>query len=203
MTARLAADAVAADNTRYSVVDIPVDVPVLLVDGDPAAPDARRLADVFAPGGNVRTGVSPRIETPRYLTVHPLAAYRAVYLLNADRLDRSAVAALEAYVTAGGGLAVFLGDRSTARFVNDDLYRQGQGLFPLPLAGPAELAVDRLQLAPDLQISEHPIFRLITGQHNSDVATVNVDRYFAAPKGWRPPANRPSACWPACATEPR
>ena len=34
----------AADNFRYAVVDLPADVPVLLVDGDPAAADARYLS---------------------------------------------------------------------------------------------------------------------------------------------------------------
>jgi len=188
VTARIEADAVAADNVRYSVVDLPVDVPVLLIDGDPSAVDARRLADVFSPGGTVRTGVNARIETPRYLSLHPLNRYHAIYMLNVDRLDHSAVSALEAYVSSGGGLGMFLGPRTAARFLNEELYKDGKGLFPLPVVGPTELAIDRLQPAPDVEVTEHPLFRLITGQRNSDISTVNVERYFAVPRNWAPPA---------------
>ena len=37
---------------------------------------------------------------------------------------------LEKYVRAGGGLGFFVGELTRARFVNEQLYRDGQGLFP-------------------------------------------------------------------------
>ncbi len=186
ITARLETDAVAADNARYSVVDFPDEVPVLLIDGDPEALDARYLSAALAPGAPVRTGIRPRIENPRYLSLHGLDPFRAVYLLNVDRLDPSAVEALESYVGAGGGVAVFLGERCRSRFINDRLYRDGQGFFPLPVAGQAELPVDRLQNAPDLKVGRHPIFRIFAGQRNSFIRTVMVERYFSVPDGWEP-----------------
>jgi hypothetical protein len=189
VTARLASDAVLADNTRYAVVDIPADVPVLLIDADPQARDAQFVAAALAPGRSVRTGITPRIETPRFLASHALAPFEAVYLLGIDRLDESAVKALETYVSAGGGLAVFAGPRSTARFMNDVLYRQGEGLLPLPVAGPAELLVDRLQQSPDVEVTDQPLFRLFAGQRNNLISYLRVDRYLAATKQWTPPAN--------------
>ena len=47
-----------------AVVDLPAGVPVLLIDGDPAARDATYLGAALAPGGQVRTGIQPRIEKP-------------------------------------------------------------------------------------------------------------------------------------------
>jgi len=88
-----------------------------------------------------------------------------------------------------GGLGVFLGERCGAKFINEELYRNGQGLFPLPLAGPAQLLVDRLEPAPDLEVTDHPVFRVLAGQRNSFVATVMIERYFAAAKNWTPPAD--------------
>ena len=117
----------------------------------------------MAPGGPVRTGISPRIETPRYLSLNPLDGFQVIYLANVERLDESAVEALERYVKAGGGLAVFLGPRCRATFVNEELYRDGKGLFPLPLSDPAELLVDRLEKTPDLEVTDHPIFRVFAG----------------------------------------
>ena len=46
------------------MLEVAAKLPVLLVDGDPAGRDARYLSDVFAPGGSVTTGTSPKIETP-------------------------------------------------------------------------------------------------------------------------------------------
>ncbi len=73
-----------------------------------------------------------------------------------------------------------------AKFFNEQLYRDGEGLFPLPLAGPAELIVDRLEKSPDLEVSDHPIFSVFAGERNSFLSTVVVSRYFAAQKDWLP-----------------
>jgi len=67
--------------------------------------------------------------------------------------------------------------------------RDGAGLFPLPLAGPTELLVDRLDKAPDLEVTDHPIFSVFAGERNSFISTVLVERYFAARKGWTPPTD--------------
>ena len=189
ITARLEADPVACDGFRFSVVDFPVDLPVLLIDGGSDALDARYLAAALAPGGPVTTGINPRIEKPRYLSMNPLDEFRAIYLLNIDRLDTSAIEALERYVTAGGGVGLFLGEQCRSQFFNDELYRDGKGLFPLPLTGPAELLVDRLQKAPDLEVGRHPIFSVFAGKRNSFLSMVIVHRYFAVPKGWQPGAD--------------
>ncbi len=186
ITARLETDVVAADNVRYSVVDFPEDVPVLLVDGDPQAPDAHYLSAALAPGGPAPSGIRPRMEGPRYLSLHPLEPFQAVYLLNVDQLDDLAIEAVEAFVRSGGGVGVFLGDRCRSKFVNDALYRDGEGFFPVPVRGEAELRVDRLQNAPDLEVGDHPIFRVFGGKRNSFVATVRVERYFSVPDDWEP-----------------
>ena len=101
-------------------------------------------------------------------------------------------------MAAGGGVAFFLGERCQAKFFNDELYRDGKGLFPLPLTGPAELPVDRLEPAPDVQVDKHFIFRIFAEQRNTFLQTVTVQRYFAVPEGWRPrgrfdgPRDRPA-----------
>ena len=186
VTASLQADAVTTDNLRYALVDMPLGVPVLLVDGDPDTKSARFLASVMAPGGSVRTGIDPQIEPPAYLNNHPLEKYHAIYLLDVDRLDQSAIDALEKYVRSGGGLGFFVGALTRARFVNDHLYRDGQGLFPLPLGGETQLLVDRLEKGADLDVSDHPIFKVFAGERNSFLNGVTIVRYYSAAKGWEP-----------------
>ena len=181
VVARLESDPVAADNSRHAVIDFPADLPVLLIDSDAGAADAAYLSAAFSPGGPVATGINPRIEKPRYLSLNELGQFRAIYLLNIERLDRSAIEALEAYTAEGGGVGVFLGPRSNAAFFNAELYRDGQGFFPLPLVGEEVLLIDRVRKAPDLEVSKHPIFRVFYGSRNSFVSTVAISRYFGVP----------------------
>lgn len=189
VSTRLESDAVAADNARYRVVKIPPDVPVLLIDGDPSGRNAKFLSAALAPRGAVRSGIRVRGESPRFLSMNPLSDYRTIYLLNVERLDESARGALENYIASGGSAAVFLGDRTGVKTVNDEWHRAGRGFFPAPLAGPTDLAVDRLQPAPDLDPSDHPMFRAFAGERNSALQTVSVRRYFALAKGWKPSAD--------------
>ena len=188
IVAGLPSDAVTTDNHRYGVLDLPMGIPVLLIDGDPEAWGARFLSLVLESDKRVRTGIIPQIERPRFLSLNRLDEFHAVYLTNIERLDASAIKALEDYVAAGGGLAMFLGPRSGAKFINDELYRDGKGFFPVPLSGPAVLRVDHLEKAPDLEIvdEKHPVFRIFVGQPVNYASMLIFERYFAVPKGWAP-----------------
>lgn len=185
--ARLKPDPVALDNFRYATVDLPAEIPVLLIDGNPDPQDARYVSAALAPGGSVRTGIRPEIEAPRYLSLKkPLEKFGAITLMNVDRLDKSAIDALEQYLTAGGGVAVFLGEQCRSKFFNDQLYRDGKGFFPLPLVGQKDLSVVGVERGPDLQVGGHPIFRVLAGKRNSFISMVIIQRYFAAPDAWKP-----------------
>ncbi len=186
IVARLQTDAVTADNARSLVLEVPKTVDVLIVDGEAKAQDAFFLSTALAPGGKVTSGLRPQVESPRYLRDHALDGFESIYLLNIARLEPAEIGALESYVKAGGGLGIFMGELSRADFFNEQLYRGGEGLFPLPLAGPAELVVDRLEKAPDLEVTDHPIFAVFAGERNSFLNTVTVSRYFAAQKDWNP-----------------
>ncbi len=184
LSAHLDADAVLADNVRHARIDLPVDVPVLLVDGEPAARDSKFVAWSLVPGGEVRTGVRAWIETPRYLALKPLDEFGAISVANVDRLDRSAIEALEKYVSAGGGLIFFVGPQTRSDFVNRELYRDGKGLFPVPLANPESLPVDTLDKTPDVQSGEHFIFRFL-GNHRADhLSKILVKQYFTVSPDW-------------------
>ncbi|HJT30776.1 MAG TPA: BatA domain-containing protein [Pirellulales bacterium] len=189
IAASLASDSVAADNLRFAVVDLPPSVPVLLVDGSADTAGARYLAAALAPGGAVKTGIDPQIEPPSYLNRKPLEKFQAVYLLDVGHLDAPAVEALEAYVRQGGGLGVFLGDACRAGFYNEALYRDGEGVIPMPLGAKTQLLVDRLEKGADFEITDHPIFRVFAGERNSYLTAVMIDWYMAVPKTWSPPAD--------------
>ncbi|MCH8923756.1 MAG: hypothetical protein IIA67_11500 [Planctomycetes bacterium] len=193
--ARLDDDAVLADNERFCVLNLPEQTPVLIIDQDPDARDAQRLAWALNPGIRTKTGIRWRIERPVFLRDNEIDKFATVYLLNFDRLQpASVVERLEKFVSAGGGLGVFVGENTDAKFINERLYRGGEGVFPLPLAARSvdlllsSEPADQEIAAPDLDVTDHPIFSIFRLDRNSFLDTVWVGRYFPAAAGWTPPA---------------
>ena len=194
ITAKLPADAVAADNMRYTVLDFPKTVPVLVIDGDPQSlvhkGDAYFVRLMLESSTVAPTGIRPQIEQPRYLREKPLGQFHVIYLLNIDRLQQSEIDALETYLRGGGGVVFFLGERTRADFMNSRLYRDGKGPFPVPLVGPTELLVDRAETASDLTAeADHPVFSLLAKHSGADIDRAIVEHYFAVQKSWKPAEN--------------
>lgn len=187
--ATIAADALAADNGRAVGVDVVDRVDVLLIDGDPAGSgrtgDAFYVATALSPGAGAATGLRPRIEPPRSLATLDLTAFACVWLLDVERLDGPEIAALEAFVRAGGGVVFFTGPRTKAETVNRALYRGGEGLFPVPLAGPVDLLPGAVA-APDVVVEEHPVVTVLAGQRNPLLDAVRVERSMVVERGFEP-----------------
>jgi hypothetical protein len=186
--ARLPADAVAADNTRMAALDVAERIDVLVIDG--AGADAGRAGDAFyvaaalAPGSGAPTGLRPRVEPSRALATLDLAAFDAVWLLDVGRLDTVEIAALEQYTRSGGGVVFFMGPRSDAGTINRTLHREGEGLFPMPLAGPVDLLPDTAaNPVPDLVVEQHPVVAVLAGQRNPLLDAVRIGRFMAVDRG--------------------
>ncbi|HND50838.1 MAG TPA: hypothetical protein PLV92_00520, partial [Pirellulaceae bacterium] len=195
--ATLPDDPVVADNRRWCVIDFPEGDNVLVIDGSPATkpgqnlkPPSYFLEAAFQPSQRVRTGILPTIQPTAFLRdIAPteLAKYQTVYLLDVDRLDDQAVTKLEAFVRAGGGLAVFVGDQSNLTFMNTKLYREGGGLSPVEL--------DRIDLLPpplnedaaDIEVDDHPIFAMFQGERNPFIRMVTIEKYLKAKDSFAPP----------------
>ena len=184
-------DVVAVDNHRWCVVDIEENESVLVVEGDRPEPqsNAYYLKSAFEPGPRASTGIRVAMERPSYLrdaTVESLAQFRAIYLLDVDRLEDRAVQNLESFVRAGGGLGVFLGEHVNLGFYTTTLYRDGAGLFPLPLERGEILPADSEENVPDLEVTDHPLFSVFLGERNPFISLVNIDGYVRPPLRWTP-----------------
>lgn len=187
--AALQDDPVAADNRRWCVLDFPEGEPVLLVDGSPRQQHAFFLQAVFEPGGRANTGVRPELHPPAFLRdalPEMLDKYRAIYLLDVPRLDERAVANLEAYVRGGGGLGVFVGPEVNLAFYARELYRDGAGLMPLPLAREDELPPEDEENVPDIEPAEHPVFSVFLGERNPFIRQITVERFLRPASDWKP-----------------
>lgn len=191
LTASLGPDAVEADNRRYFACDLPAGRPVLIIDGSKDGRGGHQLSLALAPGGNTRTGWQPHVEPANFLAdVERLKQQAAVFLLDVPRLAEDELAALEEYVEDGGGLAVFVGPDTDRSFYNDRLYRDGDGLFPVPLKLPTQLLDQEGETVPDVEVTQHPLFQVLAGKRNGFLPLVLVDYYYALEDGWTPPADK-------------
>jgi hypothetical protein len=193
--AMLPDDVVVMDNRRWCVVNVEERESILVIEGEGTSRDgshrgaAYYLQSAFEPGSRAVTGIRVVEERPAYLrdaTPESLAAFRAIYLLDVDRLEDRAVENLEAFVRAGGGLGVFLGEHAHLDFYNKKLYRDGEGPFPLPLERAEVLPPDSDENVPDLEVSDHPLFSVLLGEQNPFIRLVNIDRYVRPPLRWSP-----------------
>ena len=193
-SASLGPDAVTVDNTRAAVVAIAEAREVLLIDGATVpgerGGDAFYLASALAPGGGAPTGLAIQIDSQRALTREPLDRYDTIWLLDVPLLDPPEIEALEAYVRGGGGVCFFMGPQTLIEHYNDQLYRNGQGLFPVPLAGDVELLADVAsrggERVADVVVEDHPAVAVLSGRRNPLVASVRVERMMAVDRSFEP-----------------
>lgn len=178
-------DSLDSDNARYLALDVSLVNRVLIIDGDPASEESTYLVDAIAADPTI-TGYAPLVEGVDYLRQRPLDEFQSIFLLNVASLPPDAVAPLEEFVAGGGGLAWYLGDQVNASFYNEVLYRDGQGLFGVKLAAaPVELPREDSETpAPDLVLSDHPMFRVFSGQENPYIDAARVYRYFPPAEDW-------------------
>ena len=180
----LDADCLPEDNVRSLAIDVPRSVPVLVIDGDPAGEDGSYIADAIAADPKA-TGYAASVENVEYIRRRPLDSFACIYLLNVPELPADSVDALERYVAAGGGLAWFVGDAIRPAHYNDALYRNGKGLFPVPLeTAPKELTVDPTSPGADLITTKHPLFRIFAGEDNALIKLVRIFQFFPTAKEW-------------------
>ena len=180
----LDADALTEDNDRSIAVDVPKAVSVLIVDGDPAGEDASYIADAIAADPKA-TGYIATIENVESLRRRPLDGFACIYLINVPELPADSIDTLERYVAEGGGLAWFLGDAIRPAHYNSELYRNGTGLFPIPLdSSPKELILDPTSPGADILTTRHSLFRIFAGEDNALIKLVRIFQFFPAAKDW-------------------
>lgn len=190
LTATLDADAVELDNARRYAIDVPVSYPVLIIDGSLDGDDSYYLVTALSPGGRNLAGWAPQVEPVSFLRRHDeLEKFAAIFLLDVPRIDESDVAALEEYVRGGGGIAIFVGPQTGRDFFNRQLYRDGEGLAAAPLDVPTQLLRDAEPGVADLQVGNHPVFRVFAGQRNGFLPLATVDFYYALQAAWQPPTS--------------
>ena len=177
LTAALPADPLALDDERSLTLRVPREVRALVVDG---APSPMKLRDeawfVEAALGSAASPVRPTLIDAEALATADLRAFDVVLLLNVRTVGTRG-ADLEAFVQAGGGLFLSMGDQVDPDAVNREL----AGLLPLPLhlvktaaapgAGPGAARLARIDEA-------HPALAVFTGEAREGLVGARFQRYM-------------------------
>ncbi len=136
-------DALELDDVRSAVVSVKDTIPVLLVNGKPAAELYDRATEWLRTAlkpydDDERTVVTPRVINASQFAdegLGELTPYDCVYLCDVPRFTPAEVRRLEAHVRRGGSVIFTLGDHVDLGAYNDALYREGRGLLPARLVG--------------------------------------------------------------------
>jgi hypothetical protein len=129
-------DALEDDNERYLSVEVRETAPVLLVDGKPGRVplegQAGYLSTALAPrlDPTDNTLIEPKVITELELDSEALTDYDAVVLCNVQRLSPEQWTHLQSFVSAGGGVIIFMGNLVNIDNYNRLGYAEGAGLLP-------------------------------------------------------------------------
>jgi hypothetical protein len=188
--AQLPPDPLAADNRAHCVLDLQEGLRVLLIDGDAAGKHSFYVESALDPGGTAKTGLVMTREGPEFLRdadYESLTNFACIIMQAVPRLDARGVENLHAYVSGGGGLAVFFGESMT----QEDYQNYNQTLtaapssariktplMPFVLKGMSELPKPPNETAPDFVADKHPIFESLLGLSNSPFQFVRIQRFI-------------------------
>lgn len=186
----LSEDALDADNIRHLAVDVPVENPVLIVDGSPGSEQGLYLTDALAADRSV-TGFAPAIVSPEEVRRTPLERFHLIYMVNVPELAPDALAALESYVNNGGGLIWYMGDAVRPAYYNESLFDPDGGLFPVRIGlAPERLERDETRSPePDLEPVQDPLFRFFTDAEVPILDLVFINLFYPLADGDEPDGN--------------
>jgi hypothetical protein len=199
-------DALAADNRRMLALKVVEGVRVMLVTGDIAPADVEKgfalpLLSAMTPrpreGDNAATAVQVRhLDEPAFqrLAIDEASGKRGAFrdvdclvLSNVDQVPAALVPELGRFVSGGGLLAIFCGDRLKTAVYNEELFRRDMRILPAALEEPVDAV--RIEgrpvgLSAGSMNLEHPLFAdlaLMMSEKTLDAISptgILVNRFF-------------------------
>ena len=139
LRAELSKDGLADDNVRHAVAQIRPGIRVLLLEGDIENVVGNRSGGYYAKvalspqDSDEEEGVVVNEIDPADFALEKLKDYDVVVMNNVLTVSPSTAKRLKRFVSEGGGLIVFAGDRVEASAYNQSLGAAGEGILPAEL----------------------------------------------------------------------
>lgn len=174
----LADDSLPLDNRRWASVPVREKVRVLCVGGRPE--ETRHLALALQPQRETSGSFEIVEASESRLVEGDLATFDCVFLCNVGRISPDEAGVLARYVSRGGGLVIFLGDRVQAASYNQLLAEPGESrILPARLGDLAATGTYRF----DPLDYRHPIVTAFRGHEASGLLTTPVWKYVKLAPG--------------------
>ena len=144
-------DRLMADNVRYFTLQVPGEIPVLVISEDET--EGMYLVKALRPKPDVGTPFAPELISPKEILRKDVLSYDVVVLNDVDKLDFGELKILQKYFEDGGRACLFLGERIDANFYNMAIISEFQAHVDtfVRLPQPSFVSVSRVE-------STHPIF---------------------------------------------
>jgi hypothetical protein len=202
---RIESDALEVDNARSLVTSVKESIPVLLINGKPAADrDSEatyHLATALQPLG-AGTGLGAPLSPfrPRVITeaqfadvgLGDLGPYDCVFVCDVARLTERKVARLENFLRRGGGVIFTLGSQVDPEAFNRLLYRDGNGLVPAELVARKRAPEDQFftLAAADEAFQQPPLAAFTAENDRATLLNARFRQYYQVRLPAKVPARR-------------
>ncbi len=180
------ADSLKADNSLEASIPVWDKLPVLLVNGSPSNEPLRGETDfleiALQPFGKAKADltdlITTRVVEDRELKQEDIAKARVVVLANVRQLQEHQLRALREFVSDGGGLLIFPGDRINPDWYNKTLAND-VGLLPAPLANLAGSLEDNGPHAKIVaQSYTHPSLEMFNNPRNGNLTEGEIKLWY-------------------------
>lgn len=188
VTAELETDAVEADNVRLLAASLPESRRVIIVDGSPGGAEGTAFATALRPvtlEGSVQTGWEPiRVSAGALADSSELASAAVLMLLDTPRLTADSAEAIKRFSSNGGGVLLGLGPSIDRRNYNRVLLGSGgDALLGFRLDVPTQASPNAGRQGGDLRVTDHPVFKVFSGDRNSFLSLIAVNYYHSLASG--------------------
>ena len=190
------ADTLKADNSYIASIPVRDRVPLLLVNGDPSNEPLKgetAFAEIaLQPYSAARVELADLIKTAVIradeLNAKTLTNQAVVILANVRRLNDGQLRALEDFVSHGGGLLIFPGDRIDANWYNGAMLKSGRGLLPLAFGAPAGSVKEGSPVTGVVsQRYDNPALEIFNDPRNGSFSDAQIRMWFRMQERGRAP----------------
>jgi len=157
------------DNIRYFTLQVPTEIPVLIIAEDMS--EGVYLEKALRPKDEVFTPFTVEVISPKKMLTRDLLAYKVIAVSNVRGIEFGALKMLQQYFEDGGKVCIFLGDRIDVDFYNMTVLSDFQTHAdpPVQMVQPSFISVNRVELT-------HPVFSLFKEKRFGDLS---LSRFYS------------------------
>lgn len=156
------------DNLRYFTLQVPAEIPVLIISDNIS--EGAYLKKALRPKPEIFTPFVPDLISAREILRKDVLSYKVIALNNVRNLDFGQLKIFQKYLEDGGKVCIFLGDRIDVDFYNMAILSEFQAhINPLvQISHPNFVSINKIELT-------HPIFSAFREKRFGDLS---LSRFF-------------------------